>query len=70
MNAWESIFFQSPVNGGGYEEDELTQQNWDWPKGTWFQVRLDQIRDHGSVLNRRAHRKPSHEWRHTGSLAS
>ena len=45
MSAWESIFFQSPVNGGCYEEDELTQQNWDWPKGTWFQGRLDRIRD-------------------------
>ena len=51
MSAWESIFFQSPVNGGCYEEDELTQQNWDWPKATWFQARLDQIRDHESVLN-------------------
>ena len=61
MSAWESIFFQSPVNGGCYEEDELKQQNWDWPKGTWFQSRLDQIRDHEPVLNRRSHRKPSHE---------
>lgn len=61
MNAWESIFFQSPVNGGCYEEDELMQKNWDWPKGTWFQGRLDQIRDHEPVLNRRSHRKPSHE---------
>jgi hypothetical protein len=31
MSAWESIFLQSPVNGGCYEEDELAQQNWDWP---------------------------------------
>ena len=45
MNAWQAIFFQSPVNGGCYEEDELAQQIWHWPKGTWFQARLDQIGD-------------------------
>jgi len=41
MNAWESIFLQSPVNDGCYDVDELPQQNWRWPKGTWFQARLD-----------------------------
>jgi hypothetical protein len=45
MNAWESIFMQSPVNNGFYEEDELQQQNWSWPKGTWFQTRLDFVRE-------------------------
>ncbi|MBM2803929.1 MAG: hypothetical protein HW419_1822 [Deltaproteobacteria bacterium] len=60
MNAWESVFLQSPVNDGCYEEDELPQQNWDWPKGTWFQARLDHIRDHEPVLNRKSHRKISH----------
>jgi hypothetical protein len=29
MNAWESIFLQSPVNDGCYLEDELPEQNWD-----------------------------------------
>jgi len=61
MNAWESIFLQSPANDGCYEEDELPQQYWDWPKGTWFQARLDQIRDHETVLYRRPRRKLSHE---------
>lgn len=56
MNAWQSIFFQSPVNSGWYDEDELPQQNWDWPKGTWFQDRLDQVRDH-EPLNLRSHRR-------------
>ena len=36
---------QSPVNNGFYEEDELQQQNWSWPKGTWFQTRLDFVRE-------------------------
>jgi hypothetical protein len=46
MNAWESIFMQSPVNDGCYDEDDLPQQNWQWPEATWFQARLDYVRDH------------------------
>ena len=46
MNAWESIFVQSPVNEGRYDEDELPYLNWDWPKETWFQTRLNQLRKH------------------------
>ena len=46
MNAWKTIFLQSPVNSGHYDEDELPQQNWEWPKGTWFQARLDHVREH------------------------
>ena len=57
MNAWESIFIQSPANDGCYGEDDLPQQNWQWPKGTWFQARLDQIRDHEPVLKRKFQRK-------------
>ena len=49
MNGWESIFTQSPVNNGLYQEDKLQQQNWSWPTGTWFQTRLDVVRDHASV---------------------
>jgi hypothetical protein len=56
MNAWESIFLQSPVNSGHYDEDELPQQNWEWPKGTWFQGRLDHVRDH-EPLDLRSHRR-------------
>lgn len=52
MNAWESVFLQSPVNDGCYEEDDLPQLNWEWPKKTWFQTRLDYVRDH----------KPKWEW--------
>jgi hypothetical protein len=46
MKAWESIFYQSPVNNGRYDEDELPQVNWDWPNDTWFQSRLHYMRDH------------------------
>lgn len=61
MNAWESIFSQSPANDGWYDENELPQQPWNWPKGTWFQARLDRLRDHEPVLNRRFHKNQSHE---------
>ena len=43
MNAWESIFRQSRVNDGYYDEDKLPQLKWEWPKGTWFQARRDYI---------------------------
>ncbi len=45
MNAWEAIFSQSPVNQGYYNEARLPQVHWSWPRGTWFQSRLDFIRD-------------------------
>ena len=60
MNAWESIFLQSPANDGCYGEDDLPQQNWQWPKGTWFQARLDQIRGHEPVLKWKSQRKSNH----------
>jgi hypothetical protein len=48
MNSWEAIFTQSPVNQGYYNEQRLPQNHWAWPRGTWFQSRLDLIRDHAS----------------------
>jgi hypothetical protein len=44
MNPWEQIFRQSRVNRGGYAGDQLPPQNWDWPRGTWFQTRLRHLR--------------------------
>ena len=46
MNVWTSIFFQSPVNEGRYDERELPQFKWEWPSETWFQSRLNYLRDH------------------------
>jgi hypothetical protein len=46
VNTWKAIFAQSPVNNGYYKEDELTQLNWDWPRGTWLQGRLEYVREH------------------------
>jgi len=46
MNTWEAIFSQSPVNKGFYNGEKLPQANWAWPKRTWFQARLNQVREH------------------------
>lgn len=45
MNSWELMFVQSKVNNGVYVGDRLTPQNWAWPKETWFQKRLGQLRN-------------------------
>jgi hypothetical protein len=60
MNAWESIFLQSSVNDGYYGEDELPQLNWRWPKETWFQTRLDYVREYEPVPKLKSHRKLGH----------
>lgn len=57
MNTWEAIFSQSPVNEGYYNEQRLPQFHWDWPRGTWFQSRLDFIRDHAAAGNLKTSRK-------------
>lgn len=44
MNNWEWIFRQSKVNDGVYDGDRLSIQNWDWPRQTWFQERLEFLR--------------------------
>ena len=47
MNVWESVFTQSRVyHGHCYEEDRLPEYRWEWPRGTWFQARLDYCREH------------------------
>jgi hypothetical protein len=52
MNNWESIFRQSKVNDGLYVGDRLSTQNWDWPRQTWFQERLEYLRtSHAKQLN-------------------
>ena len=50
-NAWEAIFSQSPVNNGFYNGETLLPVHWDWPKHTWFQARLHQIREHERPLS-------------------
>lgn len=45
MSNWEAIFSQSPVNKGYYNGERLPQAHWEWPKRTWFQSRLDLVRE-------------------------
>jgi hypothetical protein len=47
MNHWEWIFRQSRVNDGIYDGDRLSAHAWDWPRQTWFQERLRQVRRAG-----------------------
>jgi hypothetical protein len=44
MTSWELILLQSRVNHGAYDGNHLPAQNWDWPRGTWFQERLYYLR--------------------------
>jgi hypothetical protein len=44
MSSWQLIFGQRKVNNARYDGDRLLTQNWDWPKGTWFQMRLRDLR--------------------------
>jgi hypothetical protein len=40
MSYWQLILLQSKANGCFYHDKNLPQQNWEWPKNTWFQERL------------------------------
>jgi len=44
MSSWQLIFIESKVNNARYDGDRLLDQNWAWPKGTWFQMRLRDLR--------------------------
>ena len=44
MSAWQLIFSQSKVNNGFYDGDRLVAQKREWPKETWFQNRLRDLR--------------------------
>jgi len=37
---WQRVFLQSKVNGAAYNGEELPGRNWNWPKDTYLQRRL------------------------------
>ena len=41
---WQLIFLQSKVNGASYGGDELLGRNWNWPKDTYLQRRLERTK--------------------------
>ena len=60
MNTWKAVFSRSPVNQGRYNGEQLPQVRWAWPRATWFQTRLDQIRDQERALLLKTNKKPKH----------
>ena len=57
MKTWEAVFSQSPVNEGYYNGEQLPQVRWAWPRSTWFQARLNQLREHERVGSLKTSRK-------------
>jgi hypothetical protein len=43
---WQLVFFNSRVNGAPYEGENLEGHTWNWPKDTYLQRRLQEIRWH------------------------
>lgn len=41
---WQLIFMQSKVNGAVYNGEELPGRNWEWPKDTYLQRRLQKAK--------------------------
>jgi hypothetical protein len=41
---WQLVFAQSKANGALYIGEELPGRNWEWPRDTYFQRRLRQVR--------------------------
>lgn len=57
MNAWESVFLQSRVNDGYYDEEGLPEQAWQWPKATWFRGRLYKVREQAPTAHLKSLKK-------------
>jgi len=41
---WQLVFSQSKVNGALYMGEQLPGRNWNWPKNTYLQRRLQRVR--------------------------
>ncbi|HWO40791.1 MAG TPA: hypothetical protein VNO43_03200 [Candidatus Eisenbacteria bacterium] len=41
---WQLVFLHSKVNGAPYDGEKLASRSWDWPKDTYLQRRLKEIR--------------------------
>jgi len=47
-SSWQSIFLQSKANGAAYNGEQLAGFNWEWPKDTFLQRRLEYLRKYRS----------------------
>jgi hypothetical protein len=43
-NYWQLVFNQSRVNGAEYFGEQLPCNSWDWPKNTFLQRRLSELK--------------------------
>jgi hypothetical protein len=41
---WQLVFDQSKVNGAEYFGDRLPSNSWQWPKDTFLQKRLNELK--------------------------
>ncbi len=41
---WQLVFSRSIVNGAPYTGEQLLGHNWNWPKDTYLQRRLRELR--------------------------
>ncbi|MGH7928922.1 MAG: hypothetical protein ACREQV_14130 [Candidatus Binatia bacterium] len=60
-NFWQLVFNQSRVNGAEYFGDHLPNNTWDWPKDTFLQNRLNELkkrRSDNSAEIHQANREP------------
>jgi len=60
-NFWQLVFNQSRVNGAEYYGDRLPSNSWDWPKDTFLQKRLNELKKRRPDTNnetRQANREP------------
>lgn len=44
LSTWQQVFAQSKVNGATYHGEKLQGQHWNWPKDTYLQRRLKQLK--------------------------
>ena len=44
LSQWQLVFSQSVVNGADNGQDLRPIQPWAWPRKTWFDDRLSQVR--------------------------
>ena len=49
LSNWQFIFLQSRANGCFYDVEDLPRVNWQWPKNTWFQDRLNHYSCFGTL---------------------
>ena len=60
-NYWELVFNQSRVNGAAYFGERLPNNSWDWPKNTFLQRRLSELKRRpwdGNTASPQENRKP------------